>query len=189
MESIIQWIKGIIILFILLKVLLYLTADSRYYRYLHFFSGMMILLAVLLPLMGEQGMGELLLDKLRGMELNEALYETNRQAGNIDFLGEEYYAAEYDRIIKACVEETAKEYGFEVKELHADVSQEGAVEQLIMSIQEDRAGSNITISDIVIDAADGENSAYEYIYKDFRQELARTYGIAEEKIVITMKKG
>lgn len=189
MEAIMQWIKGVIILFILLKVVLYLVADSRYYRYIHFFSGLIIILAILMPLTGMRGTGQLLVEKLRGLELTEALREAQGQAQTIDFLDKEYYDREYDRIIGACVEETAGEYGFAVKEFDAEVSQEGEVEQISMSIQEIRQGNDIMISDIVIDAAGEKSGVYDYIYSDFQKKLSQTYGIAEDKILITMKKG
>ena len=50
MDAILNWMKGILVLFLIGHVLLYLVQNKTYEKYVHFFLRILILLAVMAPI-------------------------------------------------------------------------------------------------------------------------------------------
>ena len=50
MDAILNWMKGILILFLIGHVMLYLVQNKTYEKYVHFFLRILILLAVMAPI-------------------------------------------------------------------------------------------------------------------------------------------
>lgn len=51
MESLMEWVRNFLLLYLLLTILVSLAASDRYYKYLRFFSGIIMLLYLLAPVM------------------------------------------------------------------------------------------------------------------------------------------
>ena len=52
MEAVLEWMKGIVILFVVLTALLWLVPKEQYKKYIRFFMELLIVLAVIRPVTG-----------------------------------------------------------------------------------------------------------------------------------------
>ena len=50
MDAILNWMKGILVLFLIGHVLLYLVLNKTYEKYVHFFLSILIMLEVMAPI-------------------------------------------------------------------------------------------------------------------------------------------
>lgn len=50
MEAVLEWMKGIVILFVVLSALMYLVPKAQYKKYIQFFMEMVIVIAVISPI-------------------------------------------------------------------------------------------------------------------------------------------
>lgn len=95
MSALTNYIKGFLALFLLLKVLLYLIPKNSFFRYISFFSGIILVLGLLYPVLELFGTDEKLLEKIQYEEWEEKMYELSIDTKN----WQEESALQYEKLL------------------------------------------------------------------------------------------
>ena len=82
---ILDFVKGFLTLFLLIKILLYFVPKNTFEKYVSFFAGVILIIGLLYPLLQMSGREDLILEKIRYDFQEEELEETGKQ------MMEDYY--------------------------------------------------------------------------------------------------
>ena len=80
MSVLLDYVKSFLALFLLIKILLYLAPKKNFSGYLSFFSGVILALGMLYPILKLFGSEEALLEKIQYEEWEEKMYELSIDA-------------------------------------------------------------------------------------------------------------
>lgn len=92
---ILEFIKGFLTLFLLIKVLLYFVPRNVFEKYISFFSGVILLIGLLYPLVQTFGEEAVILEKLQYEQWEEQLQELSENARMIEGTGKAYVEQYY----------------------------------------------------------------------------------------------
>ena len=135
MGKLLEWMRGIVLLFFLLTALLYFIPRDVYKKYIRFFMEMVLVLAILLPVM-KLFYGE---DPFRKMvhydEFWQELSNLKTDMEHMEYLQNEYYAEQYEQEIGADIKSMADEYGYETKEVQVSLDADYAIGQITLRVK------------------------------------------------------
>lgn len=92
---ILDYVKGFLTLFLLVKVLLYFVPKNVFEKYIAFFSGVILVIGLLYPLLQGLGQENKILDDLQYEQWEEKLLEIERDAATLETMGERVLADYY----------------------------------------------------------------------------------------------
>lgn len=120
MDGVFQWIKSIVFYLILLTAVTHLMPNNKYVRYVRIFSGMLMVVIVIRPVMGIFS-SELSFDKTFEKMLNnsESVWEGEKQQEQkmqLDGIREESFLKEYEKQVEQFVKAEARGLGLQVTE-------------------------------------------------------------------------
>ncbi len=98
---IVDYVKGFLVLFLLIKVLLYFVPKNSFARYIAFFSGVILVIGILHPLLTLFGQEETFLKSLEYQEWEEQLLELAEEAEEIQEEGRIQFEEKYKRVMEA----------------------------------------------------------------------------------------
>ena len=108
---ILDYVKGFLTLFLLVKVLLYFVPKNVFEKYIAFFAGVILVIGLLYPLLQGLGKDEQILEKLQYEQWEAQLLEIAQDAVELEATGERvlenYYrevAEENEEIEKIAIE-------------------------------------------------------------------------------------
>ncbi len=111
---ILAYVKGFLTLFLLVKVLLYFAPKNSFEKYIAFFSGVILVIGLLYPLLQGLGQEDRLLEKIQYTDWEEELLEIAQDAAELKITGEEVLTEYYSEIseenygVESIVVETIK---------------------------------------------------------------------------------
>lgn len=92
---ILDFVKSFLTLFLLIKVLLYFVPKNVFQKYIAFFSGVILVIGLLYPILQGIGTEEVFLEKLEYERWEEELYKIAQNAAKLEESGrtvmEDYY--------------------------------------------------------------------------------------------------
>ena len=95
---ILDYVRGFLTLFLLVKVLLYFVPKNIFEKYIAFFSGVILVIGLLYPLLQGLGQEEWLLEKIQCANWEEELLEIAQDAEELKIAGEEVLTEYYNEI-------------------------------------------------------------------------------------------
>ena len=105
---IIEYIKGFLVLFLLIKVLLYFVPKNCFAKYISFFSGVILVLGILNPFLRLFGQEEKFLKSFQYQDWEEAFLEISKEAEEIQKEGIEQLEKKYMDISSTMLEENTE---------------------------------------------------------------------------------
>lgn len=181
-----SYIRGFIVLFVLLALLLYLPPGKEYQKYIRFFAQLLLALSILSPFLKIVCGNEEFMDKIAYEEFMENLDELSRDTQKIEYMQNDYYREEYEFAIEQDVRQTAgqmlEEYGLFAQDVTVQMGEDYTIEEINVQIAEKDA-DDIRVGEILIsgDAQEKEEGA---VYAGLRQRLADYYQMEESRIKI-----
>lgn len=106
---IIEYVKGFLVLFLLIKVLLYFVPKNGFAKYISFFSGVILVLGILNPLLRLFGQEEKFLESFQYQDWEEAFLEISKEAEEIQEEGMEQLEKRYMEVEEVLIEEDTEE--------------------------------------------------------------------------------
>lgn len=100
MDFILDYVKSFLVLFFILKVLLYMVPQNGFYRYISFFAGVILVIGMIGPVLHLTGMDETLLDKIQSESWEQKMSELSLQTN--DFREESLLR--YEKIMEEMIE-------------------------------------------------------------------------------------
>ncbi len=181
MEKVLEYVQNFLTLFLLIKILLFLVPKHTFSKYIAFFSGAILVIGMLQPIMQLFGSEEALLEKLEYEVFEEKLLELSL---NADYLQEnqmDAYRKNIENVIRTEVDGYVEEAGYETKDLDVVLTKDYEIECLSLTVTEQE--EEIKIEEIEIgEEADCENKEEEY--QMLKEKIAGYYKLSEEQFYL-----
>lgn len=162
MDGLLEWMRGIVLLFFLLSALLYFVPREVYKKYIRFFMEMVLVLAILLPVI-KLFYEEDSFDKMVHYdEFWQEISNLRTDMEHMEYLQNEYYAQQYEQEIAADIRKMAEEYGYETKQAEVDLDADYEIEYIKLCVKPEQraADSGKTEEEALADLKEGLLSFY-----------------------------
>ncbi len=187
MEAVLEWMKGIVVLFIVLAALLYLLPNPRYKRYVQFFLEMVVVIAVISPVSKVIYASEDFEEKIHYSQFWTEMENLQKDAEKMEFVQSDYYRAEYETAIGEDVRQMASGDKFEVSQAEVTLSETYELERVTLVMKERGQEEGIQVEEIGAAAQLAESVEQETEFEKIRQKLKDFYHLEDSDIVITCK--
>ncbi|MBR5126999.1 MAG: stage III sporulation protein AF [Roseburia sp.] len=97
---ILAYVKGFLVLFLLIKVLLYFVPKNVFGKYIAFFAGVILVIGMLYPLMQFWGQEEVVLEKLEQEAWEERILKITAEAKQMQDSGKRLMEEKYQNLIE-----------------------------------------------------------------------------------------
>ena len=165
MDGILSLIKEFLIIYLILTILMHLTSCDQYKKYLRFFSGIILLMALISPvleLFGSAG-------KLESLISYEAFWEqldsTRQDSKKLEFMQNDHYIRKYESVIADEIMLQAKERELPVSQVQVELTEDYEISSVSVWLGISESSSTAGSSDFVnepesvdADAADNADS-------------------------------
>lgn len=173
------YVKGLIVLFVVLTILLHLPTQENYRKYIHFFAELILTMALLSPILSIFCDSDAFLQLIEYEAFSEKLAMVSEDMEHIEYLYEDYHREKYAQAVAEGVKQIAEGYDLDVQEAAVELSEEYKVEHITVNIATKEAGQ------IAIGMAE-EEVLWD---KGLKTELAEYYGLEEKEIEIRRGRG
>lgn len=143
MQSLIDWIRSVLILYFLMMIVLYFAAGERYKKFIRFFMGLVLALTLLRPLIQVLGKEETLRESITYEAFRQDLKETQFDVSHLEETEQEIYRSHYERVLVEQFLSEAKERLLEIRDISVAVNEACELEQV--TIQEELYGDGETL--------------------------------------------
>lgn len=155
MDAILNWMKGILILFLIGHVLLYLVQNKTYEKYVHFFLRILILLAVMAPVASKMVDEDTLIQNIEQAQFFQKL-ENVQKVNAISSAETADYRLQYEEACSGQVEDTLRQKGYAVAYSKVTLNEAHEIEHITIGMEKPgddiEKNSAVLISDIEIPA-------------------------------------
>lgn len=148
------YIKGFVTLFVLLAVLIYLTPQNRYQKYIRFFTELILTAGILSPLLSLFGGNEKFLNQIAYEEFEAEFLETTKDLERMEYVHQDVYIQEYEEAIANDVVQIAKDYGFAAQRSTVHLGEDYSVEEITIWLAEARE-KRIAVEPILLEDTRG----------------------------------
>lgn len=160
MQTLINWIRSILILYFLMMIVLYFTAGESYKKFIRFFMGLVLTLTLLRPVLKLFGQEEALQEGITYESFRQSMEEAQFDFSRMEEAENEVYRRQYEQALEKQFLEEAKEKLLDIEEI--TVSLNGNYEPEQVTIREGLYG-------------DGEV---------LRRYLIEVYGLQEGQVLV-----
>ncbi len=191
MESILEWMKGVIILFVILSALMYLIPKAQYKKHIRFFVEMVLVIAVVHPITEIIYDNEKFEESIRYSEFWQEMENLQKDVEKMEFVQGDYHREEYEKAIEEDIRQMAEGAEYEVCQIEAVLSESYELQNIELVIE--RASPEVwEVAEVDVGQIGEEKSlAEETILKqaamELRQDIQSFYQLEEEQIVIELK--
>ena len=132
------YMRGFVILFVLLVLLSYLPPGKQYRKYIRFYAQLLMVLAALRPLFVLFGGKDTFYEKWH-MQCMEKLSEFSRDTQKIAYLNRDRYRTEYENVIAENIEEKVddmlQEYGLGAESVTVELGEDHTMVEICITSQ------------------------------------------------------
>lgn len=155
MDAILNWMKGILILFLIGHVLLYLVQNKTYEKYVHFFLRILILLAVMAPIASRLIDEDTLIQNMEQAQFFQEL-ENVQNINAISSAETADYRLQYEEACSGQVEDTLRQKGYAVAYSKVTLNEVYEIEYITIGMEKSgdniEKNSSVHVSDVEIPA-------------------------------------
>lgn len=185
-----SYVRGFIVLFVLLALLLYLPPGKSYQKYIRFFAQLLLVLSILSPLLSIICGSDEFMNRVAYEEFTENLAELSRDTKKIEYMQNDYYREKYEQVIAENVQHTAGEmlgeYGLYAKGVTVQMGEDYMIEEIDIRLVKGNE-NDITVGEILLSGEEAGKES-DAVYAGLKQKLADYYQIEESRIYIEYAK-
>lgn len=192
MTELLGWVKNLAVYLIFSELLFQILPHKRYRKYLRFFSGLILVLLILSPLLSAGGLEQRLLDAMDSFSQIQSSDEMEDVMAQAEAAREQGLSGEYEAILESRVEEMVEQEGYRLASFSAELCLDPEAENFgeIYSMtavlrqegQEEEGG--IRVEPVVI--GEGKKEV-EPELAGLTEELGGILGIEPEKITLSLR--
>ena len=130
MQTLIDWIRSILILYFLMMIVLYFAAGESYKKFIRFFMGMVLALTVLRPVLAVFGKEEALQEKITYEAFHQSMEEARFDFGQMEEAENEVYRRQYERGLEEQFLADAKEKLLDIERITVSLDSNYELEQV-----------------------------------------------------------
>lgn len=193
MEAVLEWMKGIVILFVVLTALLWLVPKEQYKKYIRFFMELLIVLAVIRPVTGLIDFDGTFDEKIQNSQFMQEMENLRLDTTKLDFMQQDYRKSEYETVIAQDIRSMAEGKAYTVQEIEVSLSEQYELDTVVLTLaaaqEEEAADGEVKIEDIVVGKnSQGGNAATQTMLeqgaRELKKEIMSYYQIRESQISI-----
>ena len=180
MEVVYGWVKNLVCFYIFITAVLHLLPKESYRKYVRFFTGLLLAILVLTPVLSLFGNRENLYEKIEQMGFFQEMENLKLDTAYLEASQQKIYQEEYEKAICMDIEQMAKRQELQAKKVEVSLTEECLVKHIYIEtafISEDSAKQK---------AAFAKGAEYPQVY-ELQKELAKFYQVDEEEIEIVVK--
>lgn len=182
MELIYGWVRNIVCFYIFMAVILHLLPRESYRKYVHFFSGMLLMILVMTPVLSLFGQEEVLMKKISQTGFFQELDNLKLDTAHLEQTQKKVYLQEYERAIAMDVGRIAGEKQLKALWTEVRLSEEYQVESIHMEV------SFAEEEGLFLSKASWEDDSQEYPkVQELKGELMGFYQLEEGQIQIAVQ--
>lgn len=184
MEAVMGWMKGIVILFVILTAFMHLIPDKKYRRYVRFFAEMVLIAAVVQPIAEIIYAGESFADKVEYTQFWQEMENLQKDSKKLDFMQPEYYRGQYEKAIAKDAAGMLENEEWEVTGAEADLTEEYELKRIELTVTLTEKEGQST------DGAAGKLAKLarqEQAEGKIREKLKTYYQLEDEAILLTFE--
>lgn len=132
MQTFINWIRSILILYFLMMIIIYFTAGESYKKYIRFFMGLVLALTLLRPVLTLFGKEDALWDGIAYESFRQTMEEAQLDFGRMEQVENEVYRKQYERALEEQFLEVAKGKLLDIEAVTVSLNAEYEPEQVII---------------------------------------------------------
>ena len=130
MQTLIDWIRSILILYFLMMIVLYFAAGESYKKFIRFFMGMVLALTVLRPVLAVFRKEEALRESITYESFRQSMEEAQIDFGQMEETENEVYRRQYERALEKQFSEDAQEKLLDIERITVSLDSNYELEQV-----------------------------------------------------------
>ena len=176
MSYIYSWVKNLVCFYILLTVVLHLLPKQNYQKYVRFFSGILLTILVISPILSLLGNEEAIREKINQAEFFQGLDNLKLDTAHLEDQQKELYREEYERALGMDVSRMAEDKQLLPRQVKVQLSEDYEVESIEMTVS--LGEDEIFLTDFE------ENRKEEQKINELKQELMEFYRLTKGQVSI-----
>ncbi|WP_434309287.1 stage III sporulation protein AF [Hominifimenecus sp. rT4P-3] len=191
MADILRWVKNLAVYLIFSELLFQILPHKRYRKYLRFFSGLILVLLILSPLLSAGGLEQRLLEAIDSFGGIQPAGEVEAALSQVEAAREQGISGEYEAILQSKVEEIVKEEGYQIASFAADINLDPEAEEFgqidsltAVLVRKEGERDEIWIEPVVIGEEQRRN---DNALSDLAEKLGKELGMKPEEIHLSLR--
>lgn len=136
MEAIMNWIRSIVILYVVGQVIVYLAQGKRYEKYIRFFLQLLLVLTIARPVFFVLGDEEEFKSRISYHQLSQVLREQSSQLEQLQEGSDAMYIRECERVVEEDVCSFVEQNYQTCRETEVKLSDEFQIEQIVVTVEQ-----------------------------------------------------
>lgn len=145
MQTFIDWIRSVLILYFLMMIVLYFSAGESYKKFIRFFMGLVFALTVMAPLIRLFGQADALKEGISYENFRQDMEEAQLDFSHMEQTQEQVYRVHYGRAMEEQFAELAREHLLQIKKITVTLDDNYEPQQV--RIQEGLTGDGKVLRD------------------------------------------
>ena len=183
MEVVYSWVKNLVCFYIFMTAILHLLPKESYRKYVRFFTGLLLVILVLTPVLSLLGDKENLYDKISQTGFFQELDNLKLDTAHLEESQQEIYRKEYEKTIGMDIEQIARREELEVKEVSVQLTEECRLEKIYMEVEILEENGIFPQKALFSDKEE-----YPAVH-ELQKELMNVYQVEEEQMEIVVQGG
>lgn len=144
MDTFWNWLRTILYVSLFLAVVMHLIPEKKYRKYIRFFAGMMILVLTVGPLANLFSQHDSLENLIQEKLFRQESVKTSADLETMEESSREYYEDRITGEASQLIEEKVSEEGLETADSRIELSENGTISRITVSVKEKQEGGSGT---------------------------------------------
>lgn len=185
MKAIYDWVKNIVVFYILMTAVLHLLPKNSYQKYVRFFGGLLLVVLLLTPLLEFLFQEDYLLNRITYESFWQQVDTVKLDVDGMEELQQQAYLAEYEKAIAGDVALLAQGEELTVEEASVTLNEDYSISAVTLTVRLTAQKEGILIEKITL----SDNSRdYPQVVK-LRKKIMEFYQVTDRQIQIIVKEG
>ncbi len=145
MQTFIDWIRSVLILYFLMMIVLYFSAGESYKKFIRFFMGLVFALTIMAPLLRLLGQTDTLKQGISYENFRQNMEEAQLDFSHMEQTQVQMYRTHYERAMEEQFAELAREHLLQIKKITVTLDDNYEPQQV--RIQEELTGDGKVLRD------------------------------------------
>lgn len=183
MNVIYSWVKNLVCFYIFITAILHLLPKDSYRKYVKFFTGLLLVILVLTPVLSVLQDEENLYNKIEQAGFLQEMENLKLDTAYLEASQQKIYRREYEKAISMDIEQIVKRQEMSVNKVEVSLTEECQVERIYLEV-----GLGENDGAYPEKALFSEGAEYPAVY-ELQKELGDFYQVEEEQVEIVVQGG
>jgi len=184
MTVIYDWIKNIVYLYIFITAILHLLPKKEYRKYVRFFSGLLLVVLLMTPVLNIIYHKDYLMEKISFESFWQQMDNMQLDIEKMESIQQDSFIQEYEIAIGEDIKLIAEENEVYVNDIYVTLSKEYTVEYVEMNVSLKQEGG-VFVEQVLL-----SDNSFEYpAVQSLKEKLTAFYKISDSQIQIAVQEG